>query len=73
MTTRHGNDIRPQVLEFLLERVGQDRYPSITMLDMIERLVEDDDVDAYADVLLNKVSSETHPSMDMLRRLHSFT
>ena len=67
----NGNhfDTRARVLDLLIEKVAADRYPSETMLNLIETLVEPDDVPAYAAVLMAKLEDETYPSIPMMRRL----
>jgi hypothetical protein len=68
-----GSDARHRLLGVLLDKVAQDTYPSSTMLDYIEEILEPEDVDAYAAVLLEKVADETYPSVSMLRRLINVT
>lgn len=69
MADRNGFDTRAQVLDVLLEKVAADRFPSETMLDMIESLAQPDDIPAYAAILMQKVADETYPSITMMRRL----
>jgi hypothetical protein len=66
------NDLHQRILGLLLDRVRDDPFPSSTMLDMIEGLLRPDDVDDYAEVLIDKVSQDNFPSMDHLRRLRAF-
>ena len=56
-----------------LDKVAQDLYPSNTMLDYIEEILEPDDIGAYAAVLLEKIADETYPSVSMMRRLVDLT
>jgi hypothetical protein len=53
----------------LLQNIASDRYPSVTMMDLVEELLTPDDVPAYAAILLDKVQTETYPSLAILRRL----
>jgi hypothetical protein len=69
MANGNGFDTRARVLDLLLEKVGDDTYPSETMLDLIEELATPDDIAAYAAVLMSKVANDTYPSISMLRRL----
>jgi hypothetical protein len=62
-------DARDLLLDALLDKVAQDRFPSISMLDMIEDLLEPDEVALYARVLLYKVRRDKYPSIPMLRRI----
>ena len=61
-----------EIQTMLLDHVRDDPYPSTTMLDMIERLLQPDDVDDYTGILIDKVSQDSFPSMDQLRRLMAF-
>jgi hypothetical protein len=62
-------DIRDAVLDMLLEKVDNDRYPSTTMLDDIERILTPFRREDYADVLMAKVRADRFPSHDMIERL----
>jgi hypothetical protein len=70
-----GNDIdsRARLLDVLLEKVAEDAYPSSTMLNLIEQLLEPDDVAAYAEVLMQKIRDENYPSVSVMRRLVQLT
>lgn len=65
-------DLRREVLQVLLEKVEEDRYPSATMMDMVEQLLGPDELPAYTEILLDKVREARFPSMDMLRRVSGF-
>ncbi|MEU4605670.1 hypothetical protein AB0F43_22030 [Kribbella sp. NPDC023972] len=60
---------RELLLDALLDKVAEDRFPSVTMLDLIESLLTPDEVQIYARVLLRKVRRETFPSIPMLQRI----
>ncbi|MFF0344714.1 hypothetical protein [Kribbella sp. NPDC004875] len=64
---------RELLLETLLDKVAQDRFPSTSMLDLIETLLRPDEVQTYVAVLLDKVRAETYPSFPVLRRLAALT
>jgi hypothetical protein len=72
---RNGNgvDVRGEVVDLLLEKIASDRHPSVTMMNLVEELLAPDDVPAYAAVLMDKVQTETYPSISMLRRLMALT
>ena len=72
MADDDGNDLHAQIFELLLGKVRDDQFPSTTMLDMIEYMIRPDQVEEYASVLMEKVSQESFPSLDHLRRLQSF-
>jgi hypothetical protein len=67
--SRKPPETREMLLEVLLEKVADERFPSVTMLDLIESLLRPDEVRVYARILLRKVRKETYPSIPMLRRI----
>lgn len=64
-----SEDVRRQLIQLLMEKVEQDPYPSTTVLDLIEELLTDDEVQAYAAILMDRVRDEEFPSLDMIKRL----
>jgi hypothetical protein len=64
---------RELLLDVLLDKVEQDRFPSIPMLDMIESLLRPDEVQIYVRVLLRKVEDDNYPSIPMLQRIAGLT
>ena len=64
-----SEDVRRQLIQLLMDKVEQDPYPSTTMLDLIEELLTDDEVQAYAAILMDRVRDEEFPSLDMIKRL----
>lgn len=69
MARQNEDDTRAQLFQLLLEKIDEDQYPSITMLDMIEEIVTPEEMPAYAEVLMSKVRDEQYPSMSMIRRV----
>jgi hypothetical protein len=67
--SRKPPDAREMLLDMLLDKVADDRFPSISMLDLIESLLRPDEVQIYVRVLLRKVRRENYPSIPMLRRI----
>jgi hypothetical protein len=64
--------IRSSLLENLMARVEQARYPSWTMLNTIEGLLETPQETArYARVLLRDVEQSPFPSITIIRRLEA--
>jgi hypothetical protein len=61
--------IREDVLDVLLEKVAENRYPSSTMLDHIEQLLTPWRRRDYAEILLAKVRGDKYPSLQLIRRL----
>ncbi|TWD81694.1 hypothetical protein FB561_2815 [Kribbella amoyensis] len=66
-------DVRERLVDILLEKVADERFPSTTTLDLIESLLRPDEVPVYAQVLLRQVRSEPYPSLAMLRRIAALT
>jgi hypothetical protein len=70
MATNDEIDIRGEVVSLLMEIVARDRYPSATMLGMIEQLATPEERGEYARLLMENVrASGSTPSIPMLRRL----
>ena len=67
--SRKPRDVRELLLDALLDKVADERFPSVTMLDLIESLLRPDEVQIYAQVLVRKVREDTYPSIPMLRRI----
>jgi hypothetical protein len=61
--------VREQVLDLLLEKVAEDRYPSPAMLDDIEQLLTPWRREDYADVLLDKIRQDRYPSRSLIARV----
>ncbi|HEY3531277.1 MAG TPA: hypothetical protein VGK78_19195 [Nocardioides sp.] len=66
------DDLHRQILDLLLDKVRDDPYPSTTHLDLIEQIIRDDETDEYASILMERVSGEHYPSLDILRRLQNY-
>lgn len=71
--TNDGFDARQRLVDLLLEKVGDDPFPSTTMMDLLEELLAPEDRDAYAAVLMEKVRQDPFPSVPMMRRLLALT
>jgi hypothetical protein len=69
MPSEESPDPRRMLLETLLLKVSEDRYPSNSMLDLIEHLMQPDELPEYVAMLLERIESETYPSIPLLRRL----
>jgi hypothetical protein len=63
------HEVRAWLVEFLLDKVREDRYPSPTHLALIEKWISRDRVHDYLRVLIDKVEQGTFPSIPMLRRI----
>jgi hypothetical protein len=66
---RRQLNVREQVLDLLLEKVENDRYPSPAMLDDIEKLLTPWRREDYADVLMEKIRRDRYPSRTLIARL----
>ena len=62
-------DIRQELLNVALTLVQNDRYPSVTMMDLVEQLMGPDERAIYVEVLLDKIRRDRRPSIPMMRRL----
>lgn len=62
-------DARRELLKVLLTMVQRDRYPSSTMMNMIEQLMGPEEKSIYAQVLMEKIESDPHPSYPMMQRV----
>ena len=67
------NDVRAELLDVMLDHIEEDRFPSPTMMDIVEKLLIPDDVERYAAVLMAKISEENYPSMSYVRRVLALT
>jgi hypothetical protein len=70
--TSQQQDLHHEILQLLLDKVRDDPYPSVTMLDMIEESLRWEDVSEYTDILIEKVRGDQFPSLDHLHRLQRF-
>ena len=71
MAEDQSEDARVRLLRTLLRKVSEDTYPSSTMMDTIEELLQPDEVSAYTDVLLSHIENDTSPSTPMIARLRN--
>ena len=62
-------DARRELLDMLLTKVANDRYPSVTMMDLIEQLMGPDEHSIYDDVLINEIRQDWSPSIPTMRRV----
>jgi hypothetical protein len=60
---------RAALLDLLLSKVKDDRYPSATTLDLLEQLLTPEELPAYAGVLMSKVADDNFPSASIMKRL----
>lgn len=60
---------RRELLNLALTKVAEDQYPSVTMMDIAEHLIGPDERPIYVEVLMDKIRSQRHPSIPMMRRI----
>ena len=56
-------------LDYLLDRLGADQYPSGELLSRVEASLDRGHLDDYLDVLFAKVESCHYPSIHLLDRI----
>ena len=66
-------DARASVLDTLLDKVREDRFPSTTVLDEVEGMLDPDDVPEYVQVLVEKIADDRFPSISLIRRVVALT
>jgi hypothetical protein len=57
------------IAQVLLDKIENDRYPSITQMDLVEQLLPPDQLDDYLALLMDKAAQDTVPSIPMLQRI----
>jgi hypothetical protein len=67
-----ATELHDEVLRVLLEKIEDDPYPSVTMMDLVEEMLLPEDIPAYAEILLDKIRGDRFPSLDMLDRVRQF-
>jgi hypothetical protein len=63
------SEAQAMIAQVLLDKIENDRYPSITQMDMVEQLLSPDQLDDYLAVLMDKAAQDTVPSIPMLQRM----
>ncbi len=64
-----ATQLHREVLQVLLEKIEDDPYPSVTMMNMVEQMLRPEDVASYAEILIDKIRGDRFPSIDLLRRV----
>jgi hypothetical protein len=65
----NSTEARAAYLRFLMDRVRQDNYPSVTHMDLIEQALPPQLIPDYVQLLLDKCAQEAFPSVSMLQRI----
>lgn len=64
-----GGELHERFVGILLNELERERYPSSSMLDLLERHMTQRDRVRIANVLLDNLAAHRYPSPDMLRRV----
>jgi hypothetical protein len=62
-----------RLVSLLVDKIAQDRFPSITMMEFVEKNLRPDQRDAYLHALLDKIEDDRFPSLDIMRRVERLT
>jgi hypothetical protein len=65
----NSTEARAAYLRFLMDRVRQDHYPSVTHMDLIEQALPPQLLPDYIELLIDKCSQDAIPSVSMLQRI----
>lgn len=65
-----ANPLQEQFAETLLNRITGDKYPSGTHMDMLEAVAPPQIMLQYLLHLMDRIESESQPSIPMMRRVH---
>ena len=57
------------MVQMLLEKIRDDRYPSATQMSIIEESLPREMIPDYLEVLIEKAGQDTVPSIPMLKRI----
>ena len=63
------SEAQAQIVQVLLDKIRSDRYPSATQMGIVEEMLPRDMVSDYLEILMEKASQDTLPSIPMVRRM----
>jgi hypothetical protein len=64
-----GSALKQRLLDMQMERVENDTFPSVEMMNRIEASLQDEDeLEKYAGILWKKIESTEWPSLAMINR-----
>ena len=66
-----ANALQERYAEVLLDRIRNDRYPSVTHMDMLESIAPPQQLAEYVLHLFERIESESHPSTSMMKRVQA--
>ena len=66
-----GLELRRKVADMLLDKMKDEKFPSVTMMNRVEAVIggDPDELSKYASMLVEKVEDTRYPSVEMLDRL----
>jgi hypothetical protein len=65
------SDLRDRYMELLLERIREDRFPSVELMNRVEEaFTTREHVEAFVEVLIEKADESWYPSKQMLDRIN---
>jgi hypothetical protein len=67
------DQLREALIRILIDKIRRDKYPSVTMMNMVESSLDERALRRYAAVLLDKIEDDQYPSIDMLKRVQALT
>ena len=66
----NGSALQQRMLDMLIERINEETYPSVTMMNRVEESLRTRaQLEQYGEVLLKKIGTTRFPSLSMLNRL----
>jgi predicted transcriptional regulator len=66
----NASQLRERLTKNLLDEIGEVQFPSVTMLNRLEGMLEGADaLGDYAEILVEKVEATRFPSISMLNRV----
>ena len=64
----NDDQLRERFAQILISKLDQDRYPSSTMMSLVERMPGQVRA-AFLSVLLDKIEEDQYPSPDLMHRV----
>jgi hypothetical protein len=58
-----------RLVQMLMDKVREDRYPSATQLSLIEESIPREMLGEYVELLVDKAAQDEFPSIPMLKRI----
>ena len=64
-----ANALQERYAEALLDRIRNDRHPSLTHMDLLESVAPPRQLAEYVLHLLERIENDTNPSISMMKRV----